>query len=717
MNMRNVGIGSVAGATLLLLLIAVSSTQAQWIEAAPNLLPPPAQHMGALRARGAVAWAGTTALYYSNDTGATWQRSMTYPSHAGIMDIAIYDSLHVLVGTQGDGLYLTTDAGQTWINMTPGFSSTPPSYTQVAFDGSDSVLLALDYYSSTLYTSTDQGTTWNANQTTFANSTGSLCFAIAADKTIYVQSYLGGRGWLDKSTNLGQTWSTSSGPVDGDSNTLSADSCDASRLYLVNENVVAQSTNLEGDLNARIDLTTGGSWRTVSVKPLDYYSGAMASTWNVLFLGTVDNGGDGVDRSTDSGLTWQTIGGPTEMFDTRTIAAINNNTVLVLDASGSLWRTRNDGGHPLTLPEHGSRSALVLASQPVKLDRTACDDTARVAIPVDLVGCGIPSGMLDSLWLTGVGAGAGSAAFQIVGAGHAGGKTPRALAAIDSIVVEYTSANRKDSAELHLRYDLGLGSADTTIELIGSSSPLLGMPSKLHREAASAYAGAQASLPLAIDLNPAIHLDSLWPFITSIQGTYRWDSTVVSYVSYTPPAGWALQSLAGGGDTARFDIQKLTSAVAGSPLDLGTAIFQPANGQLATTWVTLPTLTISVGGQDIGLCVSENEDSHWAVKSLGAPSGVAPQRAPTTRDAPTLDEGFHVYPNPSDGNVWVTSSQELGEVTIAIYDMLGAERGRWEGKIEGNTPVLLRMPNADGIYTIVVHSAAGTYEMRAVRDR
>jgi len=162
------------GGVLLLMLVAVGSTQAQWQQAAPYLLPPPLQHVGALRARGAVAWAGTTALYYSNDTGVTWQESMTFPSSSGVMDIAIYDSLEVLVGTQSDGLYLTTDAGQTWINMSPNFSSAQPMYTQVAFDGSDSVLLALSYNSSTLYTSTNRGINWAANQTTNTSSVSRL---------------------------------------------------------------------------------------------------------------------------------------------------------------------------------------------------------------------------------------------------------------------------------------------------------------------------------------------------------------------------------------------------------------------------------------------------------------------------------------------------------------------------------------------------------------
>ncbi|MFI5202447.1 MAG: T9SS type A sorting domain-containing protein, partial [Candidatus Kapaibacterium sp.] len=82
-----------------------------------------------------------------------------------------------------------------------------------------------------------------------------------------------------------------------------------------------------------------------------------------------------------------------------------------------------------------------------------------------------------------------------------------------------------------------------------------------------------------------------------------------------------------------------------------------------------------------------------------------------------MEPVFCVIPNPSDGNISISSSLDLGMVTIVIYDMLGTERSRFEETMTGNTPITLPLPDADGIYTIVLNSAAGTKDLRVVRHR
>ena len=152
-------------------------------------------------------------------------------------------------------------------------------------------------------------------------------------------------------------------------------------------------------------------------------------------------------------------------------------------------------------------------------------------------------------------------------------------------------------------------------------------PEQIHREAASAYYGQTDTLPLAVDVNASVNLDSLWPYLTDIQASYTWDSSVASYTTYLVPSGWSLSSLTGLGDSVAFEIRKSNASVT-QPLDLGTALFQPNSQQLATTWVSLPRLTMIVGGQKLSLCVTDNEDNHWAVKTLGILSGVAPLTQP-----------------------------------------------------------------------------------------
>ncbi len=367
-------------AVLTMLAVAAPSLRAQWKEIALNVTLPPSQHVGALRFRDGVAWAGTTSLFVSTDTGVTWNLVPSFQINSGISDIAIYDSHNILVSTfaenqfgsgSGGGLFLTTDGGQTWKNFFPG-----TNFSQVAFNGSSSVLHAVESDASIFVTSLDGGATWNQANTTQSSTIGSLCFGIAQDKTIYAQSYnLGQReqGWVNTSTDLGQTWSGNSNLTDGDCETLAVDSCNNLRLYFVNENVAQNAQT--GNYQSKIDLTNnaGTTWQTTSSYNADFYSGSLASTANVLYVGTVQGAGKGigVERSTDFGGTWQNIGGPMEYYDTRTLAAVNNNIVLALDENGSIWRTVNKGGD----------ASLFVA------DTISCDSITR---SVAFIGNGCP---------------------------------------------------------------------------------------------------------------------------------------------------------------------------------------------------------------------------------------------------------------------------------------------------------------------------------------
>ena len=219
-------------------------------------------------------------------------------------------------------------------------------------------------------------------------------------------------------------------------------------------------------------------------------------------------------------------------------------------------------------------------------------------------------------------------------------------------------------------------------------------PQRLHRESASAYFGAVDTLPLTVDISSSINLDSLWPYLTKISATYAWDSSIVNYSAYLPPAGWTLTSLTSHGNSLDFSIQN-SSGTASNPLDLGTALFHPHTTQLATSWATLPVLEMEIGGQALSLCVTDNEDSHWAVKTLGAQSGVAPQWAPES--APTT----RIYPNPV-GNELSIENSGADKAAVTIYDAIGR--------------VVARASIAAGITgTIDVHSLApGAYVARMV---
>ena len=331
---------------------------------------------------------------------------------------------------------------------------------------------------------------------------------------------------------------------------------------------------------------------------------------------------------------------------------------------------------------YGGPTTLALPTTTQSILEGGCG-TVDTSVVLGITGCNVSSGMLDSVWLS------GSAAFSITDTRS----TPRSLAALDSIAISYLGTSGSDTAELHIRYDLGSGAQDTVVTVIGSlASPLLAEPEQIHREAASAYYGQTDTLPLDIDVSASINLNSLWPYLTDIQASYTWDSSVVSYTTYLAPSGWSLSSLTGLGDSVAFEIHKLNASV-GNPLDLGTALFQPNGEQLATTWVSLPSLMTTIGGKKLSLCVTDNEDNHWAVKTLGVLSGVA-------GSPPTTPE-FVLYPDPAEDELFIQNPSEQ-QASITLYDAIG--------RIVGTTTV-----EAQSTATVDTHTlTSGVYFVRFV---
>jgi hypothetical protein len=209
------------------------------------------------------------------------------------------------------------------------------------------------------------------------------------------------------------------------------------------------------------------------------------------------------------------------------------------------------------------------------------------------------------------------------------------------------------------------------------ASPFQAQPEQIHRESASAYFGQLDTLPLELDINASVNLDSLWPYLTDIQATYAWDSSVATYTTYLAPSGWSLSSLNSLGNAVTFEIHKLNASVT-TPFDLGTALFQPTTNQLATTWVELPSLVLTVGGQKLSLCVTDNEDNHWAVKTLGVLSGVAPLTQ--------AGEEFTVYPNPVEDELFVRNPGEQ-QAAVTIYDAIGRIVGTGTAEAESTTTI------------------------------
>ncbi len=318
---------------------------------------------------------------------------------------------------------------------------------------------------------------------------------------------------------------------------------------------------------------------------------------------------------------------------------------------------------------------------------------------IGITGCPLTSGELDSMWIV------GSATIRIDDARP----MPRSLGLNDSIGLQYAPSNgNSDTAELHIRYDLGSGVQDTVITVIGTvSSPLVSQSAQVHHESASAYYGALDSLTLQLDLSGSINLDSLWNLVTDIQGTCDFDHTVVSAVGYVPPVPWTLTSFTPHTSTFDFEIHNSTGK-GKNPFDLGTALFSPRSSELATSWVTVSKLLIRVGTQTYSLCVTDNEDNHWAVKTLGILSGVT-----LSNTAPEADK-LLVYPNPAGDEVFVQNPSEF-PASIAVYDVIGREVASASAAGASTSSIAIEsLPR--GAYVLICHIAGRTETKRITKE-
>ncbi len=618
-----------------LLAMGADRVHSQWRIVAPKITNV-SHFYGAMIFHDGLLWiANNNILCLSTDTGVSWiTKSLPDVDY----DIEFYNSLNGLL-SGSDAAWITRDGGTSWQSFAP------PTASGCFLNDSNGVALA-GKYGNSIGITTDGGSSWRNIPVE-----GSKFYVRYKAGTVYE---LGGdfpSSLISTSTDFGQTWNQNFSKFDMECYSFAIDSCDQNRIYVIHEDQVNET-----DPYSKIYLTTNGgrTWQTMVSRPTPFFSGSIAEGTSVIYCQSSSNG---VFRSTDRGMTWTSIGGPSITFDTRLIAAINDNIVLALDDDGNVWRTDNSGGDSVTTTQFSSANVLILPSQPATLDQSSCTP-ADTFVTLGIVGCGSPTGTLDSVWLT------GSGAFSLADLRN----VPRILSASDSILVSYSGTSGPDTATLHIRYDLGSGARDTIFMVIGTlASRLLSQPEQLHREAASAYFGQLDTLTLDVDVNPSINLDSLWPYLTDIQATYTWDSSVVTYANYLVPSGWSLSSLSNRENALDLEIHKL-SASAVQPLCLGTALFQPTNDELATSWVELPRLVIVAGGKTISLCVTDNEDNHWAVKTLGVFNGVDEQGTGGTDAA--HETTFEVYPNPVEEELFIRNTLEA-PASITIYDAIG----------------------------------------------
>lgn len=279
--------------------------------------------------------AGKSGLERSNNAGGTW--STVLPGEIADVVIDPNDPDYLYASIHYDGIYRSTDGGDTWSKLSAGPTGPAARWVKLAIGEAGvhgSKFLAAKSVG-TVYLSTNRGTSW----TTVAGSHGAgwtgWCDMIAVapdDEDIIL---VGGIG-IERTTDGGTTWSTIAG-LHADHHVAVFAPSNPAIVYECNDGGVYRSAD------------HGASFTKVShglVVTQFYDVNAWDTLSNVVGGGCQDNG----TNLTTGGLTWRNILGAdggylmVHHFDPRTMYAETQYTnILKSTDGGNTWVSKTGG--------------------------------------------------------------------------------------------------------------------------------------------------------------------------------------------------------------------------------------------------------------------------------------------------------------------------------------------------------------------------------------
>jgi photosystem II stability/assembly factor-like uncharacterized protein len=646
--------------SLILVAITDQFAVAQWQKISTLGLSPA---NGVLTYKAGVFWGADTALYMSLDSCKSWTRMGPFEFYP-ITGVDFFDLMNGVVCDNNDGVYVTHDGGVTW--QSPLTMANPGS--QVRFGTNVNTIFATCDGPGTANVSHDGGVTWSSVQ--WDNSSWAQDLTNLPDgSTVLFKSEIDTHiGQLLRSVDQGQSWQPLPGTTADDSWSIAVDSCDPNRLFIINEHNVGPQPGVSAVWTS----TNGGqSWAQTMTLQDGEMSGTIATAPNSEYVGTTDKG---VFRSTDRGLTWQSIGGPSSIIDSRQIVALSDNLIFAVDDQGDVYRTTNSGGDSLTF--YSGPFALSTNSLFAQ-DTVLLCNTATGQIHFRSAYCG---SHLDSVLI----GGPDSSAFGLLGLPTGSFIGP------DSIAILFAPSTARD---YHATVTLVL--ADGSRHVI----PLLGTGGAVN----------YLSLGTANVSTTILGDDVAVPIILNFVGLRPSCSFVLSYDTY------ALHFTGG-------------KYATGGPITIDTE----SNGDIL---VVLDSAQLGnnpiVGYLHFNYFPTNSDSANVVLDSLSATGCTIVKPAISVVTYPyecgtaTLTNfllhdqmpQFSLSPNPSSGDVSLTSSENLGAVTIDIVDALGATVRTSSVTLGANSPTAIPMSGlATGPYFLRVQFDGMIRVLRVMRE-
>lgn len=256
-------------------------------------------------------------VYLSTDYGNTWIIRNNGLTSSKVYGLAMNTSGTLFAATWGGGMFRSTNNGLNWVQINNGisnsvmFSVVVNPINNYVFAGSSG---------SGIYRSTDNGNSW----TTVNNGLGGyniLALAVTANGYIFAGTYDG----VFRSTDNGENWTATditSGWGEGFATT--------NPVYNIFAGVHTMGVYRSSDFGNTFQLANNGLTQT-SVFAI------ASTTFGYVYAGIL--GGGGIFRSTNNGDNWSQLSNGLTNGDVRAIAVTNNGHVFVGTFGAGVFRS------------------------------------------------------------------------------------------------------------------------------------------------------------------------------------------------------------------------------------------------------------------------------------------------------------------------------------------------------------------------------------------
>lgn len=222
-----------------------------------------------------------------------------------------------------------------------------------------------------------------------------------------------------------------------------------------------------------------------------------------------------------------------------------------------------------------------------------------------------------------------------------------------------------------------------------------------HLAVRSGAVGDMVTMPMAEDMSDTAALRAAWPSLTSVSGTFSYDSSRLQFMSLVGAPGWSITSANDHGTFVQFSVAN-QSASYGRPLNFASANFRIQDTTKGMTRLILNDLTLHAA-TDIPLCLMETEDALWGIV-------VRPAAAVSIGASGAEDGALHAVPNPFSDRIRVSGDLK----SVEMYDLLGHQITIETSK-EVNAVNISTTSLPSGTYVIVCRTKDGLRAVRVVK--